>query len=54
MTCEKLPLIIAESSCVDDWLVETRTTYSWENGRALCAELRVAGPPEGAAINANH
>ena len=52
MTCEKLPLI-AESSCVDGWLVELVPLFL-VNGRALCAELRVAGPPEGAATNAVH
>ena len=52
MTCDELPLI-AESSCVDGWLVELAPPFLG-SGRALCAELRVAGPPEGAAVNAVH
>ena len=43
MTCGKLPLI-AGSSCEEGWLVELVPLFLG-SGRALCAELRVAGPP---------
>ena len=49
-TCEEF-LLIAGFSCIDDWWVEFAPSFL-ENGRARCAELRVAGPLERTATTA--
>ena len=43
--------MIAGFSCMDGWRAEFAPSFL-ENGRARCAELRVVGPPEGAATSA--